>query len=93
MGTRPYAGNSNLLGSLALDERSKRFNGNINPYVEVKFLKDFTFKTTLGLNYFEVDQLTYQNSQYGDAVNVSGRATQTLAKQTSLTGNEILKLE
>lgn len=91
MGSRPYAANSNLLGSLALDVRGqKRFNGNINPYVEVKFLKDFSFKTTLGLNYSEVDQLTYQNSQYGDAVNVSGRATQTFAKQTSLTGNEIL---
>ncbi len=91
MGSRPYAANSNLLGSLALDVRGqKRFNGNVNPYVEVKFLKDFTFKTTLGLNFYEVDQLTYQNSQYGDAVNVSGRATQDFTKQTSLTANQVL---
>jgi len=91
MGSRPYAANSNLLGTLALDVRGqKRFNGNINPYAEIRFLKDFTFKTTLGLNYFEVDQLTYQNSQFGDAANVSGRATQSFEKQTSLTGNQVL---
>jgi hypothetical protein len=43
MGTRPYAPNSNLLGSLDLDERSaKTINANVQPYVEVKFLKNFS---------------------------------------------------
>lgn len=91
MGARPYAANSNLLGTLALDiRRQRRLNGNINPYVEVKFLKDFTFKTTLGLNYFEIDQLTYQNNQYGDAANVQGRSTQANSQQYSLTANQVL---
>lgn len=92
MGSRPYAANSNLVGTLALDKRQqKRLNGNFNPYVEISFLKDFTFRTTLGLNYFAVDGLTYQNNQYGDAANVQGRATVSSDYQFSLTGNQILK--
>jgi TonB-linked SusC/RagA family outer membrane protein len=92
MGSRPYAANSNLVGTLALDKRQqKRLNGNFNPYVEVSFLKDFTFRTTLGLNYFAVDALTYQNNQYGDAANVQGRATVSSDYQFSLTANQILK--
>jgi hypothetical protein len=60
MGTRPYAGNSNLLGSLALDvRRQKRLNGNINSFAEVTFLKDFTFKTTIGMNYFVIDEMAH----------------------------------
>jgi TonB-linked SusC/RagA family outer membrane protein len=91
MGTRPYAGNSNLLGSLALDDRStKRYNGNANVYGEIKFLKDFTFKTTLGINIIEDNQTTYQNSQFGDAANVGGRSTKTFDRQISLTANEVL---
>ena len=91
MGSRPYAANSNLVGTLALDVRQqKRLNANINPYVEIKFLKDFSFKTTLGLNYFEVDALTYQNNEFGDAANVRGRATQANSQQLSLTGNQVL---
>ena len=91
MGARPYAANSNLLGSLALDvRRQKRLNGNINSFAEVSFLKDFTFKTTLGLNYFEVDEMTHQNNEFGDAANVKGRTTQTTSQAVSFTGNQVL---
>jgi TonB-linked SusC/RagA family outer membrane protein len=88
---RPYAPNSNLLGSLALDDRSnKTFNGNANPYAEIKFLKDFTLKTALGLNFFTRFSTTYQNSQFGDAENVKGRSTKTAEQQVSYTLNEVL---
>jgi TonB-linked SusC/RagA family outer membrane protein len=91
MGTRPYAGNSNLLGSLALDvRRQKRLNGNINSFAEVTFLKDFTFKTTIGMNYFVIDEMTHQNSENGDAQNVKGRSTQTNSQSVSLTANQVL---
>ncbi|MFT3826784.1 MAG: TonB-dependent receptor [Chitinophagaceae bacterium] len=91
MGTRPYAGNSNLLGSLALDDRSsKLINANANTFVEVKFLKDFSFKTTLGVNIWDNQSTAYQNNQYGDAANVRGRSTKTSERQTSLTFNEVL---
>lgn len=91
MGTRPYASNSNLLGSLALDiRRQQRLNGNINSFAEISFLKDFTFKTTLGLNYVEIDQMAYQNNEVGDAANVKGRSTQTTLQNVSMTANQVL---
>ncbi|MBK8088288.1 MAG: SusC/RagA family TonB-linked outer membrane protein [Chitinophagaceae bacterium] len=91
MGARPYAANSNLIGSLALDRREqKRLNANINTYAEIRFQNDFTFKTTLGMNYFQVDGLTYQNSEFGDASNVKGRSTVSAQKNVSLTGNQVL---
>jgi TonB-linked SusC/RagA family outer membrane protein len=91
MGSRPYAANSNLLGTLSLDVRNqKRLNGNINVYAEAKFLKYFSFKTSLGLNYFENNAITYQNNQYGDAAGVKGRSTVSSTRNTSLTGNEVL---
>lgn len=91
MGTRPYAANSNLLGSLALDDHSDNiFNGNGNTYLEAKFLKEFTFKTTFGITYYDNFNTRYQNSQYGDAANVSGRSTKKSDRRVSYTLNEVL---
>jgi len=91
MGTRPYAANSNLVGTLALDvNEQKRWMGNINSYAEVRFLNDFTFKTTLAYNAMQINTIAYQNNQYGDAQNVKGRSTITNNLQTSLTANEVL---
>ncbi len=97
MGTRPYAGNSNLLGSLALDDRSRDiFNGNSNAYFEIKFLKDFSFKTQLGVNYLTNAMTTYQNNQYGDAApstpggSDGGRSTKANDRQLSITATEFL---
>ncbi|MEO5891995.1 MAG: SusC/RagA family TonB-linked outer membrane protein, partial [Ferruginibacter sp.] len=97
MGTRPYAGRSNLVGSLALDDRSRDiFNGNANTYAEIKFLQDFSFRATLGINYLTNAITEYQNNQYGDAAPTvpggsnGGRSTKTSDQQMSLTGNEVL---
>lgn len=91
MGARPYAGNSNLVGSLALDDRSGKVgNLNFNTFLEAKFLKDFTFRTTLGGNYFNRYGTTFQNSEFGDAANVSGRSTKNHTRQLSFTFNQIL---
>jgi TonB-linked SusC/RagA family outer membrane protein len=91
MGARPYATNSNLLGSLALDQRSTDlFNGNTNGYAEVKFLKNFSLRTNIGLNLVQGDYTTYQNRDFGDAQNVSGRLTKQFDRQLSYTLNEIL---
>lgn len=91
MGARPYATNSNLVGSLALDERSnKLFNGNANSFAEIKFLDDFSFKANFGLNLAEGDGTNYQNSQFGDAQNVQGRLTKSFDRQISYTFNQVL---
>ncbi len=97
MGTRPYAGRSNLRGTLDLDDNnSDIFNGNANVYGEIKFLKNFSFRATLGLNIYSDYATAYQNNQYGDAApstpggSDGGRSTKTQTKQFTLTGNEVL---
>ena len=91
MGARPYAANSNLLGTLALDERStRRSEGTANTFLEVKFLKDFAFKTSLGGNYYNGISTAYQNSLFGDAVNVTGRSTKSDTRNLSYTFNQVL---
>jgi TonB-linked SusC/RagA family outer membrane protein len=96
MGTRPYAGRSNLLGSLNLDDRSRYlFNGNANPYAEIKFTKELALKATLSVNYLTNNITEYQNNQYGDAAptagpGTGGRSTKTFDRQLSITGNEVL---
>lgn len=94
MGTRPYAGNSNLLGSLALDDRSS-MNGNVNAntYMEAKFLEDFTFRTVLGGTYYNSYATTFQNPQFGDAANVDGRSTKANTRQLSFTFNQTLSYD
>lgn len=91
MGVRPYAPNTNLLGSLDLDERStRRSEATANTYAEIKFLKDFTFRTTFGGNYYNALGTTYQNSQFGDAANVRGRSTKSDTRTMSYTFNQVL---
>ncbi|MEO6489032.1 MAG: TonB-dependent receptor [Ferruginibacter sp.] len=97
MGTRPYAGNSNVRGTLDLDDRSSNdFNGNGNAFAEIKFTKELSLKATLGVNYFSDNSTTYQNNQYGDAAPATnppeswGRSTKSNTRQVSLTGNEVL---
>jgi TonB-linked SusC/RagA family outer membrane protein len=91
MGLRPYAPNSNLLGSLELDERGgKPTNINANTYLEASFLSDFKFRTTLAATYYDGYTTTFQNSLYGDAQNVSGRSTKENDRELTYTLNEVL---
>lgn len=91
MGTRPYAGNSNLVGTLALDERSgKTGNLNFNTYVEADITSDLTFRTTLGGNFFNRMGTTFQNPEFGDAANVAGRSTIDQTRQLTYTFNQVL---
>lgn len=91
MGARAYGPNSNLLGSLDLDDRANQvINANANTFMEVKFLKNFSFKTTLGINVWDRSATTFQNGQFGDADNVKGRSTKTGTRQFSTTLNEVL---
>ena len=91
MGARPYAANSNLLGTLDLDDRStNRSEGTANTFAEIKFLKDFAFKTTLGGNYNNALGTGFQNSLFGDAANVTGRSTKSDDRRLSYTLNQVL---
>jgi TonB-linked SusC/RagA family outer membrane protein len=97
MGTRPYAGRSNLLGSLELDDRYSNIgNLNANTFAEIKFLKDFALKANIGANYYTDFNTNYQNNQYGDAAPTDplgtngGRSTKTQSTTLSFTANQVL---
>jgi TonB-linked SusC/RagA family outer membrane protein len=97
MGTRPYAGRSNIASTLFLDDRSRRiFNGNANIFGEIILPYGFSFKSTFGLNFFSNDITSYQNNQFGDASpstpggSDGGRSTKTSDKAISYTGNQVL---
>ncbi|MDN3586991.1 TonB-dependent receptor [Pedobacter aquatilis] len=91
MGARPYAPNSNLLGSLDLDDRSNRpVNINNNTYLEASFLKDFKFRTSIATTYYDASATTFQNSLFGDAQNVAGRSTKSDNRQLTFTFNQVL---
>ena len=91
MGARPYAPNSNLLGSLDLDDRSNRpVNINNNTYLEASFLNDFKFRTSIATTYYDASSTVFQNSLFGDAQNVAGRSTKRDNRQLTYTFNQVL---
>jgi TonB-linked SusC/RagA family outer membrane protein len=58
-------------------------------FLEAKFLKNFSFKTTVGIDLFSFYDLGYDNKIVGDGA-PSGRANRTSSTETTLTLNEIL---
>jgi TonB-linked SusC/RagA family outer membrane protein len=92
MALRPYAPNSNLLGTLALDQRgTKSTNINSRTFLEATFLKDFAFKTEISSTFYDGYQTTFQNSLFGDADNVAGRSTKRMNRQFTYTFNQVLR--
>ncbi|SEN01404.1 TonB-linked outer membrane protein, SusC/RagA family [bacterium A37T11] len=90
-GARPYGSNANLLGSLALDDRNTQDgNVNANTFIEAKIIKNLTFKTSLGGNYFNSYQTEYQNSQFGDAASIGGQSVKSSVRRLSFTFNQVL---
>lgn len=91
MGLRPYGPNSNLLGSLDLDDRSTRpVNVNALTYVEATILKDFKFRPSISTTFYDANTTTFQNSLFGDADNVSGRSTKSNNRQLTYTLSQVL---
>lgn len=91
MGTRPYLAIVNPLGQLTLDDQStETLIGNANTYMELKFTKNLSFKTSLIVNLWDDRFTDYQNNQYGDAASNGGRSTKASDRQFTLTFNQIL---
>ncbi len=68
--------NSNIIATTELDSREAIVDF-INPQlnVDITFLKDFTFTSALGINYYARNYTSHQNSLYGDAANYKGRTS------------------
>lgn len=81
---RPVSANSNPLGTFEYDIiGNTRFMSNNVGYLEASFLKNFTFRTTLGVDYYIYSGKEYYNSQYGDGKAYGGRSNRT--RETSST--------
>ena len=73
---RPISSGSNPLGTFMYDEIVyNRFLSNNSGYLEAKFLKDFTFRSTVGVDYYLYAGKSYYNSRYGDGRAYGGRSS------------------
>ena len=79
---RPYAANSNALQELWLNVGNSEGNAiNGTSYVEVKFLKDFTFTFNAGVGVDETRSTTIQNMYYGQFATNGGIITKSHGRQ------------
>jgi TonB-linked SusC/RagA family outer membrane protein len=88
---RAYLLNTNPIGSNTLDVNANEIvNANANTFLEIKFLENFSFKTSVGMNLYESRYKRYYNKFYGDAAGVGGRTTISSDRSFSLTANQVL---
>lgn len=88
---RPILQLANAVGTTALDNWSyDRLLSDLNVYAQVNFSKNLYFKTSFGINRTNVDQLQYQNKDYGDAAPVGGRSYKQQDLTTSWTWNNMI---
>ncbi len=93
-GTRPYAANSNLVGSLKLDDRSyTQENLGARVFSQFNILDGLNFRTTLSGDYFSRYTTTYQNRDFGDAAAFQGRGTRNHQRRLSVTFNQLLNYQ
>ena len=91
---RPVLKLANVVGTTALDTWSyDRLLTDLNVYGQVNFTKNFYFKTSFGINRSNVDQLQYQNKDFGDAAAVGGRSYKQQDLTTSWTFNNMFGYE
>ena len=79
---RPYAANSNALQELWLNVGNSEGNAiNGTSYVEIKFLKDFTFTFNAGVGVDETRSTSIQNMYYGQFATNGGLITKSHGRQ------------
>jgi len=80
MGDRATGANSNVLGAMNYDvQRNKVTNFIFVPYLEAKFLKNFTLRTDINVNYYGTNSTDYNNPVYGQFAQQGG----TISRGTS----------
>ncbi len=88
---RPVLQLANAVATTALDDWVyHRLLTDLNVYAQVNFTKNLYFKTSFGINRTNVDQLRYQNKDYGDAAPVGGRTYKQQDLTTSWTFNNMI---
>lgn len=91
IGDRPGLQNGNILGNMSMNEQSYK-NTNIIaiPYVEVYFLKNFTFNTMLSYNYYDESSITANNKFYGQFALNGGYNYRSKFNQNTYTFRQML---
>ncbi len=88
---RPVLNPSNVVGTVNLDNWDyDRLLSNLNAYGQVNFTRNLYFKSTFGINRSTLDELHYENRDYGDAASVGGRTYKEVDLTTSYTWNNML---
>ena len=88
---RPVSSGSNPLGTFMYDEIVyNRFLSNNSGYLEAKFLKDFTFRSTVGVDYYLYAGKSYYNSRYGDGRAYGGRSARDKETTAAITWSNTL---
>lgn len=88
---RPVLQPSNLVATLALDDWNfKRLLTDLNVFGRINFTKNLFFKSTFGINRYSLDELHYENKDFGDAASVGGRVNRTQDLTTAWTWNNML---
>ena len=88
---RPYAANSNALQELWLNVGNSEGNAiNGTSYVEIKFLKDFTFTFNAGVGVDETRSTSIQNMYYGQFATNGGLISKTHGRQFYLNLQQLL---
>jgi TonB-linked SusC/RagA family outer membrane protein len=84
------AGRNVVYETLLNDVLNKRIAANARSYVEVKFLKDFTFRPSINLDVRQSNGSTFRNAIVGDGAGLNGSASRTNSLTRSYTFNQIL---
>lgn len=88
---RPVFGGENVAGSLQYYEfKNERNSATYNGYLEIDFLRDFTFRSTNSYEKYFFDLSQYTHYKYGFAGSVGGRVSENEATTTSI--NSIQKI-
>lgn len=71
---RPVLKPSNLVATTQLNDlRRQQYYTNLNGYLDITFLKDFSFRTNLAYEMYLYDRFDYDNPDNGNGENVGGR--------------------
>jgi TonB-linked SusC/RagA family outer membrane protein len=89
--TRPTATNQNVIANLHEDIRKSVYHNLASrAYVEVKFLKDFTFTANYSYDYSNKSATTYYTPTIGDGQSFGGRGTKGSFNDMTSNFNQIL---
>lgn len=82
----PLSVDFNPVGLSKLDQyNTQTARAIVNPYAEVKFLKDFTYKANFAFDYINNREKLFYNTEHGNGSNVKGRGARYSTQDITLT--------